>query len=100
MKSEILKAVVEPKNKEGKFAVAIMKNGCLVVHLPNKKLKKFAKIIFYLLQACDLNTCSVEMAGKAINQGDGKGMKVPCKLHFSAEDSFIHILKQQLPKTL
>ena len=100
VKSEMLKVVVAPKNREDKFAVAIMKNDCLVRHLPKEKTGKFAKVIFYFLQACDLNTCSVEITGKAINQGDGKGMKVPCKLYFSAEDSFIHILKQQLPKTL
>ena len=100
VKSEMLKAVVEPKNKEDKFGVAIMKDDCLVGHLPKEKTGKFAKIIFYFLQACDLNTCSVEITGKAINQGDGKGMKMACKLYFLAEDSFIHILKQQLPKTL
>ena len=99
VKSEMLKAVVEPKN-EDKFAVAIMKDDCLVGHLLKEKTGKFAKIIFYFLQPCDLNTCSVEITGKAINQGNGKGMKVPRKLYFSAEDSFIHILKQQLPKTL
>ena len=95
-----VKAVVEPKNKEYKFAVAIMKDDCLVGHLPKEKTGKFAKIIFYFLQAYDLNTFSMKVTRKAINQGDGKGMKVPCKLYFLAEDSFIHILKQQLPKTL
>ena len=100
LKSEMLKAVVEPKSKEDKFAAAIMKDDCLVGHLPKEKTGKFAKIIFYFLQACDLNTCSVEITGKAINQGDGKGMNLLCKLYFSAEDSFIHISKQQLSKTL
>ena len=100
VKSEMLKAVVEPKNKEDKFAVAVMKDDCLVGNLPKEKTGRFAKIIFYFLQACNLNTCSVEITGKAINQGDVKGMKVPCKLYFSADDSFINILEQQLPKTL
>ena len=100
VKSEMLKAVVEPKNKEDKFAVTVMKDDCLVGHLQKEKTGRFAKIIFYFLHACNLNTCSVEITGKAINQGDGKGMKVPCKLYFSADDSFINILEQQLPKTL
>ena len=86
----MLKAVVEPKNKENKFAVLIMKGDCLAGHLPKEKTGKFAKIILYFLQAYDLNTCSVEITGKTINKGDGKGMKVPCKLYFSADDSFIH----------
>ena len=91
MKSDMVKVVVEQKDKENKFAVAIMKDDYLVRHLPKEKTGKFAKIIFYFLQACDLKTCSVEITGKAINQGDGKGMKVPCKLYFSAKNSFIHI---------
>ena len=100
MKSDMLKAVMEPKNKTDKFAVAVMKNDCLVGHLPKEKTGRFAKMIFYFLRACDSNTCSVEIVGKAINQGDGKRMKVPCKLHFAAEDSFINIWKEQLQKSL
>ena len=90
----MLKAVVEPKSKENKFAAATKRDGCLVGHLPKEKTGRFAKIIFYFLQAYDLNTWSMEITGKAINQGDGKGMKVPCKLYFLADDTFIHILKQ------
>ena len=44
-------AVVEPKNKEDKFAVAIIKDDCLGGHLPKETTGKFAKIIFYFLQA-------------------------------------------------
>ena len=100
VKSEMLKAVMEPKNKTDKFTVAVMKNDCLVGHLPKEKTGRFAKMILYFLRACDSNTCSVEIVGKAINQGDGKGMKVPCKLHFAAENGFINILKEQLQKSL
>ena len=72
VKVGMLKAVVEPKNKEDKFAAAIMKNDYFVGHLSKENTGRFAKIIFYFLRACDTNT-----------QGDGKGMKVPCKLYFS-----------------
>ena len=48
VKCEMLKVVVEPKNKEDKFAVAIMKDDCLVGHLPKEKTGKFAKIVFLL----------------------------------------------------
>ena len=34
VKGEMLKTIVEPKNKEEKFAAAIMKNDCLFGHLP------------------------------------------------------------------
>ena len=65
----MLKAVVEPKNKEDKFAVAIMYDDCLVRHLTKENTGRFAKIIFFFLRTCDTNT-----------QGDGKVIKVSCKL--------------------
>ena len=40
----MLKAVVEPKNKEDKLAVAIIKDDCLVGHLPKKKLEVLQKL--------------------------------------------------------
>ena len=73
VKGEMLKAVVEPKNKEDTFAVAIMKDDYLVGHLSKENTGRVAKIIFFFLRACDTNT-----------QGDGKGIKVHCKLYFSA----------------
>ena len=69
----MLKAVAEPNNKEDKFVAAIIKDDCLVGHLSKENTGPFAKIIFFFLRACDTNT-----------QGDGKIIKVPCKLYFSA----------------
>ena len=40
----MLKAVVQPKNKEDKFAVAIMKDDCLVRHLSKKTLDDLQKL--------------------------------------------------------
>ena len=48
VKGKMLKAVMKPKIKEDKFAVAIMKDDCLVGHLL-RKTGRFAKIIFYFL---------------------------------------------------
>ena len=73
MTGEMLKAAVEPKSKEDKFAVAIMKDDCLVRHLSKEITGRFAKIIFFFLRACDTNT-----------KRDGKVIRVPCKLYFSA----------------
>ena len=100
VKSEMLKEIVESKNREDKFAVAIMKDDCLAAYLAKVRTGKFAKNIFCFLRACDTNTCSQENTGKAINQGDGIGMKVPSKSYFSTAGSFIKILRQRLPKTL
>ena len=46
VKDEMLKAVVEPRNKEDKFAIAIMKDDCLVGHRPKKKLENLQKLFF------------------------------------------------------
>ena len=48
VKIEMLKAVMEPKNKTDKFAVAVMKNDCLVGHLPKEKNRKICKNDFLL----------------------------------------------------
>ena len=64
------------------------------------KSGKFAKTIFYFLKANQLNSCNVIVRGKAVNEGDGKGMKVPCRLLFSAEERFINVLQKQLYQML
>ena len=73
----------------------------IIGYLPKEKTGRFAKIFkFSTFYKPLTNTCSLEIIGEAISQGDGKRMKAPYKLYFSAEDSFINILKQQLPKTI
>ena len=93
---EELTAMMEPKNIEKKFAVVVTRNESVVGRLPKGKTGRFAKTIFYFLRANKRNKCS----GKAVDQGDGKGTKVPCQLFFSEEGSFINILKEQLLKNL
>ena len=77
-----LKAINEPKNAEDKFAAPIMKNDCLVGHLPKEKTGNFAKIVCYFLHVHDSNICSLKITSKAINQADGKGMKLQYKSFF------------------
>ena len=48
VEDEKLKAIIEPKNIEDKFAAAIMKYDCPVGHLP-KEETRFAKTVFYIL---------------------------------------------------
>ena len=56
--------------------------------------KYFFIIIFYERVTSD--TFSLEYTGRAINQGDSKGMKAT----FSVQERLGDILKAQLPKTL
>ena len=78
-----------------KYAVAVKKDGKIVVHLPLRKNGKFAKRIFHFLRG------DITVTGKAVNladdddDDDDDGIKVPCVLHFSGQNSMVEILKQQ-----
>ena len=48
----------------------------VVGHFMKGKSGRFAKTIFYFLQASKYHGCSVRVTGKAFNQGDGVGMKI------------------------
>ena len=87
---EELTTFMEPTNIQDKFAVAFKKKKMLVGHLlPKGKTERFAKTIFYFLKSCDDNCCYVKVAGKAINQGDGMGMKaVIANCYFQLKRSF------------
>ena len=61
-------------------------------NLPLGKTGKIAKNIFYFLKADKKNSCKVFVTGKAVNKGDGKGMKIPCHLVSSAERKYIAII--------
>ena len=57
-------------------------------------------IIFYFLKAAKENKWELIVLGKAVNEGDDLGMKVPAKLAFTAEESYLSILKERLPNLL
>ena len=92
---------MKPNNVKGKYAVAIFQEGKKIIgHLHFGKSRKFAKTIFYFLKAAKENRCQIIVNGKAVNQNDGLEMKVPSRLLFTAEEKFINILKERLPKLL
>ena len=98
VEGEELTTIMEPTNIQDKLAVAVKKKKKLVGHLPKVKTGRFAKTIFYFLKSCDDNCCYMKVSRKAINQGHGMGMKVPCKLLFSAEEKFLRTFRFQLCK--
>ena len=99
---EKLDTTMQPNNVKDKCAVAIFQEGKKMVlgHLPHGKSGKFAKTVLYFLKAAKENRCQIIVHGKAVNQNDGLGMKVPSRLLFTAEEKFIDILKERLPKLL
>ena len=91
-----LQGFMESTNKLDKYAVAVEgKDGNVIGHLPLGKSGKFANTIFYFLKADKSHLCKIRIIGKAINAGDGLGMKVPCRLFFLVEEKFIKIRKTQ-----
>ena len=84
--NEVLLTRMEPTNKKYKFAV-----DSFVGHLMKGKGGRFAKTIFYFLRASEYHECRVHVTGQAINQGDYKGMKIPCTLMFKGQSEFVDI---------
>ena len=95
---QVLKAVPEPKNVVDKYPVCVMLSDEIVEHLKKGRSGRFAKTVFYFLRADEKGSCTAIVKGKAVNLGDGKGMQVPCTLHFKGTKKFIDVLRQQLQK--
>ena len=93
---EKLTGVMESTNLMDKYAVAFKRSDVSIVgHLPLGKSGKFTKTIFYFLKANEKHSCVINVLGKAINAGDGLGMKVSCRLLFFAEEKYINVLKEK-----
>ena len=92
---EKLTGVMESTNLMDKYAVAVKSDESIVGHLPLGKSGKFAKTKFYILKANEKHSRVINVLGKAINAGDGLGMKVPCRLFF-VEEKCINVLKEKL----
>ena len=59
-------------------------------------LRKFAKKIFYYLEADTKHSCRVSVTGKAVKAGDSLGTTFPCRSFFTAEEKYINILQEKL----
>ena len=91
---EKLTGVMESTNLMDKYAAAVKTSDeSIVGHLPLGKSGKFSNTIFYFLKANEKNSCVINVLGKAINAGDGLGMKVPCRLLFFAEEKIYQCLE-------
>ena len=97
--NETLNTCMEPENKIDKFAVAVVGGrGEVVGHLMKGKTGRFAKTVFYFLRASQCNECYVRVTGKAVNEGDGQGMKIPCIIKLKGHVEFVDILSKELTK--
>ena len=85
---EVLLLQREPNNPEDKFAVAIIRRGNIVGHLPFN----LASVVSAFLRR-DVNKGLVEVKDTKVNQGAGYGLEIPCT-YFYGSKSFIDKLNQ------
>ena len=87
----------EPKNQQDKNAVAVVKNGKVVGHVPRglASTKQGTGIIRHFLtkKGC---TAEVKVVGKAVNRDGGYGMEVPCLYRFAGPQNLIKLLENLL----
>ena len=81
--------LLERKESHGKESKR--KESQVIGLLPLGKSGKFAKTVIYFFKASGNNDSVAVVCAKQVNQGDGKGMKVPCTLQLTAEEKFIKI---------
>ena len=67
---------MEQENRKGKYAVTAIDRESRMGHLPKGTSGKYAKTVFIFLRSDILSICSVEVTAKAVNLGEGKGMRV------------------------
>ena len=93
--NQVLHVRMESTNKKDKFAVAVFGHKNSVVgHLMNRKSGRFVKAVFYFLPASEYHRCKFCVTGKAVNQGDNKGMKIPYILIIKRQSEFMDIFSQ------
>ncbi len=73
----------EPDNTEDKFAVAVIRRGSDIGHLPFN----LAPVVSVFLRR-DVNK------GAKVNHGAGYGLEFPCTYHFYGSKSFINKLNK------
>ena len=90
---EILLCEQEWDNVEDQFAVAVVKTGVVVGHIP----RKISRVCWYFLEHQGGMLC--EVAGTCRYSQDllQGGLEVPCLLHFShTSEALLHKLKELL----
>ena len=78
----------EQDNTEDKFAVAVVKSGAVVGHVP----KKLAPVISQFWKR-DCNKGVARITGKRINRGGGYGLQAPFKFCLYGPEPYLRCLK-------
>ena len=70
-------------------------------HLSKQSTGRFAKAISFFRRGSNENSYEVEVTvKKRVKFGDGEGLQIPCKLHFTGDAKYIGKLRDILPIVL
>ena len=94
---ETLQLVPEPDNPKDKNAVSVIKNYRVVGHVPLRvpNTKEGVGLLWHFL-AKPRTSRIVKICGKAVNQGGGLGIEVPCQYIFTRPDRLLERLEKCL----
>ena len=76
-----------------KFAVVVVKIETVVEHIMKRKTGRFAKIIFYFLQASSCHKCHIEITVKAVSHGISREWKSHVSINILAKSLHQHVDK-------
>ena len=86
---EVLPVKRKLTNAYNRFAVAVLKDGEVVGHVP----QTLSKVIFFFLRY-DGNVAFCEVTGERFNCGVQLGVEVPCVYKFYGRQTHVHKLKE------
>ena len=81
----------EPDNPRDKSAVAVIKDGDIVGHIPYN----ISNTVSQFLRR-DYNKAFAEVTGERVNQGAGYGLEIPCIYRFYGPEPYVKKLKDIL----
>lgn len=91
MQGDVLQLVREPTNATDKLAVAIIKNGDVVGHVPYNLAPTLSQFL-----KRDFNKAMAEVTGERVNRGAGYGLEVPCIYRLYGHSTYLERLAEVL----
>ena len=88
---ETLRLTTELTNPQDLFAVAVIKDGCIVGHVPRTVSRT---VSFFLGKDGSVGFC--EVTGAMVNRAAGFGLEIPCVYRFYGRLAHIERLKNLL----
>ena len=73
------------KSRTGKRNCKYAKDAWVIDHLKKGDTGRYAKAVFYFLQANPMNIASITVTGKRVNFGDGQGLQIHCTILLKGE---------------